>query len=107
MPVDSDLRRRHLADVFCDSCFEFAQGRGWFCFVNGLAVLIACQNNITSFFYELLALKRAVQFFSQRDDRQQALFLRCSPRSWCLRLFGGNFSLEWRFPCSLKGTLAL
>jgi hypothetical protein len=92
MPVDSGLKRRLVADMFCDSRFESAEGREWFDYLNELAVWIAWQNIFTAF-YKLLSAKRVVLFLSQRDDRQQALLLRCSPRSWCIRLFGGNFRL--------------
>ena len=42
-------------------------------------------------FYKLVALIRAVLFFSQCDFLQQALLLRCSPRSLCLKLLCGHF----------------
>ena len=45
----SDLRRRPVADVFSDSCFESSQEHGWFNYLNELAVSIACQNNFTPF----------------------------------------------------------
>jgi hypothetical protein len=95
MTVDSGLKRGPVADVFCDSCFESTQGRGGFYYLNELAVWFACQNKITRFFYKLMAKKRAVLLLAQRDNHQQALLLCCSPRSWFLRLFGGNFRLGW------------
>jgi hypothetical protein len=63
MPVDSGLKRRFVADMFCDSCFESANGSEWFDYLNELAVRIAWQNIFTGF-YKLLALKWAVLFLS-------------------------------------------
>jgi hypothetical protein len=103
MQVDSGLSRWPIADVFLIPASNPPRG------VDGFIISMNWQfrmhvKSFYTFFNKLFALKRAVLFFTERDNLQQAFLLLCSPSSWCLRLFDGNFHLGWLFPCSLKST---
>ena len=60
----SDLRRRTVANLFPDSCFECSQGHGWLNYPIELSVSITRQNNFTPLFNKLFALKMAIIFIT-------------------------------------------